>query len=102
MIELDFGFVFSRVLRGYGLGYWELMSLPIRAFWLLHRNLDRVTAEEDLRAMTGAICALNGDAYREQAAGLRERIGQVVLTIDTTYDRQGLLELKDLANSMKG
>ncbi|HYG86989.1 MAG TPA: hypothetical protein VD978_12085 [Azospirillum sp.] len=78
------------------------MSLPIRAFWLLNRNIDRLTAEEDMRAMTNTLCAQSGEGYRLHAAALSEQMGQVVLVIDTTYDRQGLNELKALASRMKG
>jgi hypothetical protein len=31
--------------------YWEVMRLPIRAFWTLNRNINRLLAEEDLRAL---------------------------------------------------
>lgn len=51
MKSLDFGFVFSRVLHFYGMNYWEVMRLPIRTFWHLDRNINRLQAQSDLRAM---------------------------------------------------
>lgn len=47
-----------------------------------------------MRSMTSSLCAQSGEAYRSQATALKEQMGQVVLVIDTTFDRQGLQQLK--------
>lgn len=38
-------------MRHYPLTYTDVMALPVRAFWTLNRNVNRLLAEEDLRAL---------------------------------------------------
>jgi hypothetical protein len=38
-------------MRHYSMGYEKVMALPIRAFWTLNGNVNRLLAEEDLRAL---------------------------------------------------
>lgn len=54
MKELDFGFFFCRVSHFYSMGYEEVMRLPIRTFWLMSGNIDRIEARKDMRAITVA------------------------------------------------
>lgn len=84
-------------MRGYGLDYWQVMNLPLAAFWGLNKNLDRLRAEEDLRALHGDLVARNPSedgvkAYREQ---LRAEMG-VVYVEAPVLDRKGLHALKAL------
>jgi hypothetical protein len=84
-------------MRGYGLDYWQVMSLPLAAFWGANRNLDRLRAEEDLRALHNGLVAGARDgsatkAYREQ---LETEMGQVYRRVPV-LDRKGLHALKAL------
>jgi hypothetical protein len=38
-------------MRHYPLNYDDVMALPVRAFWTLNFNINRLLAEEDLRAL---------------------------------------------------
>ena len=59
---MDFGFFFDRVLHFYGgLSYGELLKLPIRSFWRLHSNINRIRAEFDLRSLHVAAASQSTD-----------------------------------------
>lgn len=64
MVELDLGMIFSRVCFHYGMSYRDCMDLPMRTFWMLNRNISRLLAEKDLRAISVALSAVS-----EEAAG---------------------------------
>ncbi|MFK3740969.1 hypothetical protein [Massilia sp. TN1-12] len=54
MEELDFGFFFCRVCHFYSTGYEQAMRLPLKTFWLMSSNIDRIEAKKDMRAITVA------------------------------------------------
>lgn len=54
----------------YGMGYREVMDMPIRAFWLMHTNISRCLAERDLRSLTVATVSQDSKAVKE----VRERL----------------------------
>ncbi|WP_323016480.1 hypothetical protein [Castellaniella sp.] len=61
---LDFGFYFDRVLHFYGgLSYRELLSLPIRTFWRLSNNINRIRAETDIRSFHIALASQSRQAH---------------------------------------
>lgn len=39
------------------MAYAEVMRLPLRTFWLMHRNIDRIEAKRDMRAMSVSLVA---------------------------------------------
>jgi hypothetical protein len=94
---LDFGFVLSRVMGFYGLDYWQVLDTPIRAFWMLSRNIDRLEAERDMRALEGRVVAAGArrETLEAYQARLCEQVG-VVAVEKPVFDRQGLLALKEL------
>lgn len=47
-------------MQFYGIGYREMLSLPVRFFWTLYSNIDRIQAHADLRQMTLINLAFNG------------------------------------------
>jgi len=52
--ELDFGFFFCRVAHFYSMGFDAVMRLPLKTFWLMSTNIDRIEARNDMRAVTVA------------------------------------------------
>lgn len=84
-------------MRFYGMTYWEVLDTPIAAFWMLHRNIDRLRAEEDLRRLENTMMAHAGskeglEKYRTKLLG---EIG-VVFVEKPVFDREGLKSLKEL------
>jgi hypothetical protein len=63
----------------YGLSDTEVLAMPIRRFWLLHKCVDRLAAEADMRALYNAASAQGGEAFKEHSERLRERVGDVVI-----------------------
>jgi len=53
------------------------MKLPMRAFWLLSGNINRLRAEEDLRSLTIAAAAQQSEFAQEQRKSLIEEMGEV-------------------------
>jgi hypothetical protein len=43
---VDLGHLIPRVMRVYGMGYREVMALPMRVFWHLQGSIGRLLAEE--------------------------------------------------------
>ena len=102
---MDFGFFFDRILHFYGgLSYRELLDLPIRAFWRLHANINRIRAEADLRSfmVSTASQSTEGAKFRDHLVielGETTKIDPIAGAI---RDEKGVEKLKALvANSQK-
>lgn len=55
------------------------MNLPVRAFWAMNRNIDRLRAEEDLRSITVGIAAQSEEAYQKISERLINERGEWVI-----------------------
>lgn len=78
----------------YRLGYREALDLPVAVFWEMNRNIDRIQAENDLRAVRVAQAGhLSGEGTRAVSEALREEIGEVFV-VRERLDREGLNLLK--------
>lgn len=103
METLDFGFFFCRVLHFYAMGYAEIMALPLSTFWLLHANIDRIKAHDDLRAVSMALVGQSTpDAVHEYRQRLVVEAGQIVTMatgspLDVQRDEAGFQELRAMA-----
>jgi hypothetical protein len=95
----------------YGLSDTEVLAMPIRRFWLLHKCVDRLAAEADMRALHNAACAQGGEAFKEHSDRLQRRVGEVVRMsareeldtdevtwdqIDVRRDQEGFNALKQM------
>lgn len=85
----------------YSMSYEEMLALPIKMFWFMNASIDRINAQQDVRALSVAVGGQSG----EMATGHREQlvleIGTVVTVIDdpikaasSEFDKAGLAELK--------
>lgn len=87
MEELDFGFFFCRVSHFYSMGYGEVMRLPIRTFWLMASNIDRIEARKDMRAITVAQFAqATPEGVQQFRDALVIEAGSIVKMDDTPTD----------------
>lgn len=80
-MSIDFGFLFARVMRFYGLSFSEMMALPIRTFWLLDDMVDRVRSEELLDFLpVYATSMAGGKELRTVIEALKSKKGVPIVT----------------------
>jgi hypothetical protein len=78
----------------------ELMGIPIKTFWLLSENIERISAQKDIRSLSVA-------AYSQSGEGASEHREQLVLQVGTTVkldsedvsvrDEEGFEDLRNMA-----
>jgi len=104
---MDFGFFFDRVLHFYGgLSYRELLSLPIRTFWRMHSNINRIRAEDNLRTLQVAVASQSEGVakYRDHLVVELGKTTEVDPIASAYRDHEGIAKvaaLKDIANVHK-
>ncbi|WP_342234653.1 hypothetical protein [Inquilinus sp. OTU3971] len=84
-------------MREYGLGYWELLQVPIRAFWLLARNINRLKAQDDMRSLRVLVAPQIKDGVSSLSESLVleiDQIGESTSEDTSELDREGLHALK--------
>jgi hypothetical protein len=84
-------------MRHYDLSYWEVMELPIRAFWTLNRNINRLLAEEDLRTLMLHVSRQSAEGCQAYEAKLRAEVfpvDEVFDPLNEKRDEKGFAELK--------
>lgn len=87
------------------MGYREVMSLPIRAFWLMNYSVGRVLAESDLRALTVQQASHGGEYGDQVKQSLVIELGEPWKTaerqrespLDAERDHEGFEALRALA-----
>lgn len=96
---MDMSFVLSRIIHFYHLNYDEVMALPIHVFWMLSGNVNRIRAEEDLRALRIGNMAQGQGGASELAEKLVKEMGEVCKTDprNEQRDEEGFADLKALA-----
>lgn len=62
----------------------------------MNSNIERITAQDDIRRLSIAISAQNGEAAQEISDRLVAEVGTVVIG-KAVVDRQGLDDLKQMA-----
>lgn len=103
---IDFGFIFSRFCRFYGERRHDVLAMPIQTFWMMHKNIDRVMAEADLRLLSVYAYAQSGEGIEKFSEDMRQQMGQVVEmdAVKTAFsercDKEGLEGLRDLGRMM--
>ncbi len=92
--SIDFGFFFARVMSFYSIPDEKLFEMPIKRFWLLSGNVDRIEAQRAIRNLTVANAA-QGDPQ-----GCRDNL---ISELGTIYigvperDEEGIKGLKQLS-----
>ncbi len=85
------------------MGYRELREMPVRIFWVLNSEIERVRSEEDLRSYQVANRASAGEGAKEYVDALRGNLKNVFVVEDEGMDERdeaGIQELKRLAQVM--
>jgi hypothetical protein len=79
----------------------QVMEMPIARFWLMNASIDRISAQEDLRAARRAVLAnANKEYVNDYFRSLVKEIGAVVVREDVP-DYEGIQRLKSLASMFK-
>jgi len=91
-------------MRHYPLSYWEIMALPIRAFWTLNRNINRLMAEEDLRGLMLHTSCQHGESAVAYDKKLRAEIfpEEALNRLEEKRDEGGFAWLKATAGQNRG
>jgi hypothetical protein len=87
----------------YSSSYREVMNLPIKTFWMLNSNVERISAQKDMRSLTVAVCGQDGEASQSYKESLIAEVGTIVkLEFDpistAVRDEDASTVLKELAN----
>jgi len=98
--EIDFAFLFCRVMAEYGIPFKAVKALPFKLFWLMSNNISRLRAEKDVRALMIANCSQAQDATVELRSSLITELG-TIMKVDpiasAVRDVEGFNELKAMA-----
>lgn len=102
--------MFARVLQFYGIDYDRLLKTPVRRFWFLNRQIDRIQAEKELRQVQVVGSTTNQETWKNTVEGLQRTMGEIVvyepsspvLDIasdgrDPDFDREGFERLRAMA-----
>lgn len=93
------GFLFTRVMRFYAMNYRDTLSLPIPTFWLLSNNINRLSAEEDIRKLSVSAGAGSDKGFKETNEALRREMGEIFKRPEIVEIRSGLNKLKEISNA---
>lgn len=109
MEEVDFGFFFCRVMGYYGMGFDAVRALPLKTFWAMHRNIDRIEARDDQRRLALGIVSQSTPetvaTYRQALvleAGTIVRMDDEVNPMLARRDEEGFAELRKMAGQTIG
>ena len=83
-------------MREYRMNYADVLNLPLRFFWALNRNVDRLRAEQELRDLR-VQCAAgseDGKSITALSQALREELGSPVL-VEQKFDEDKFNELAE-------
>ncbi|MFW6855390.1 hypothetical protein ACODYM_29285 [Burkholderia gladioli] len=95
-----------RLCHFYSMPVGDVYALPIRLFWLLSDNIDRIRAQSDLRSLTnGVVSTVAGNAAKEHRESLILEVGTIVKHGGVAkevpkLDRAGLEGLRALSKSL--
>ena len=87
-------------MRFYSLSYRDTLQLPIKAFWLMSNNINRISAEEDIRKLSIAASAASEDGFKGANEALRNEMGEVFKKPEEIAVRDGLDTLKQLSGRL--
>lgn len=86
-------------MAAYGLDYWKVYDTPLRLFWVLSRNVDRMRAEEDMRRARASVAVQSGkEPLQNYLRELQAEVGTVFVE-KAFFDASGWNELKAMAGA---
>lgn len=92
----------------YSMDFEKVLNLPIRVFWLLSKNIQRIQARQDLRTLNiNTAVALGSNGINANSIGtmrdqLSDELGVFIKVsnnpMDAQLDRDGLNALRNMAS----
>lgn len=73
------------------------MKMPVRRFWLMNRNINRIQAENDVRMVTVMNAAQSQEGAKEYRESLIEEMGDVARA-EAVRDEAGVDRLKNMCS----
>jgi hypothetical protein len=74
--------------------------MPVKTFWMMHKNIDRLMAEADLRMLSVIAYGQSGEGVETFSKDMRKQMGQVAIideakvAMTEDVDSEGLESLK--------
>lgn len=84
-------------MKNYGIGYAQVLKLPLRTFWSLNRQVDRLNAEADQRALRVANSAQSPEAAKALTEQLRLELDSPIV-MEKKFDEAKFLDLAQRFN----
>jgi len=90
----------------YSMGYHATMALPLKTFWFMSNNIDRLTARSDIRAFGAQAAAQSTQEYAmSYQRRLNDEAGTVMKLktespLDAKRDEAGFAELRSMAGQL--
>ena len=95
-------------MREFAIPYDALLKTPIKRFWFLNRQVDRLRAEDDLRRMKVLVAVNSNESFQQALDGFTKQMGTIAVFeektrelvndpetgLDPEFDRAGLHALK--------
>ena len=97
--------MFARVLKEYSMDFDDLLQTPIRRFWFLSNQVDRLRAESEMRQLQLLASAQSGEGFKASYDHLNNQLGKIyvwdepisgeivvdpVTGMDPEFNREGL------------
>lgn len=76
------------------MSYRDIMKMPLRSFWSFNQQINRIRAEEDLRAIEVNGALQSGETYKAVMEKLQTERGQPVVVIDKRRNKDATQELR--------
>jgi hypothetical protein len=104
-------------MREYGMAFDAVLDLPLKRFWFLVNQVDRLRAEQDLRHIQLLGSAEDGEMRQVAMDNLKTELGKVYVWtetepteiridhttgLDPEFDREGLNALRALSELREG
>lgn len=105
-------------MREYRMAPDAVLDLPLKMFWFMTNQIDRLRAEEDMRQIQLLGASQDSDAFKMALDSLKSEMGQVYIWqpsnspteiridpttgLDPEFDREGLMALKAMSRQMAG
>jgi hypothetical protein len=67
------------VLKTYSMDFDQLLATPIKRFWFLNRQVDRLRAEEELRQISLLAAAGSQESYTKAIENLEKSLGEIAV-----------------------
>ncbi len=87
-------------MRFYSTSYQEALNLPLKTFWMMSNNINRIGAEEDIRRLAVTAAASSDKGFKATQEALQREMGDVFTRPARVEAKEGINTLKEIARKM--